>query len=211
MSKTKRPLAEALEIAAVVEADLKPHCLRFQIAGSVRRRKPFVSDIEAVAIPATQGAGLFGDIPESALYSYLHVHPERYRFIKGDHADGRYHQLWLPEWEMQLDLFLASADNWGITLVVRTGDALFCQALLTRWKYLHHIPADQPGSVGGRLVTAAGLEVPTPEEEDVFRLLQIRPVLPEERRDAYAVYRAADPAIGPHSTMTAYQTPERRI
>ena len=55
MSKTKRPLADAERIAAAIVADLAPFCARIQVAGSVRRRKEAVGDIELVAIPLSYG------------------------------------------------------------------------------------------------------------------------------------------------------------
>jgi hypothetical protein len=65
---------------------------------------------------------------------------------------------------VQLDLFLAQPDNWGLTLLVRTGSAAFSTALLARWKRRQGISRDQPGSVDGRLVIRDGRVVPTPEE-----------------------------------------------
>jgi hypothetical protein len=71
---------------------------------------------------------------------------------------------------LQLDLFLAQPDNWGLTLLVHTGSAAFSTALLARWKRRHGIGRDQPGSIDGRLVARDGRVVPTPEEETVFVL-----------------------------------------
>ena len=55
VSKTQRPLPDAERIAAAIVADLAPFCDRIQVAGSVRRRKEFVGDIELVAIPLSYG------------------------------------------------------------------------------------------------------------------------------------------------------------
>lgn len=52
-------LSEALKIAEAVLKELGPHCERIAIAGSVRRRKPEVKDIEIVAIPKPYETGLF--------------------------------------------------------------------------------------------------------------------------------------------------------
>ena len=57
-------LSKAVEIGKIVQEALKPHCDRIAIAGSVRRRKPFVHDIEFVVIPSTYQTGLFGDDKE---------------------------------------------------------------------------------------------------------------------------------------------------
>ena len=181
MSKTQRPLAEAERIAAAIVANLAPSCERIQVAGSVRRRKEVVGDIEVVAIPRYAPAGLFGDCMANLLWEHLHA-SDAYRFTKGDHAAGRYYQLTLPRHAgVQLDLFLAQPDNWGLTLLVRTGSAAFSTALLARWKRRQGIGRDQRGSVDGRLVTRDGRAVPTPEEETVFQVLGMQPVPPEQR------------------------------
>jgi DNA polymerase/3'-5' exonuclease PolX len=181
MSKTRRPLAEAERIAAALVADLEPHCTRIAIAGSVRRRKEQVGDIELVAIPRYEPAGLFGDRAANRLWEHLHAR-DAYRFTKGDNPDGRYYQLALPaQSDLQVDLFLAQPDNWGLTLLVRTGSAAFSTAMLARWKRAQGIGREQLGSVDGRLVTRDGRVVPTPDEETIFQLLGMRPVPPERR------------------------------
>ncbi len=181
MSKAQRPLAEAERVAAALVADLEPYCARIATAGSVRRRKVQVGDIELVAIPRYEPAGLFGDRAANRLWEHLHT-SDAYRFTKGDHPDGRYYQLALATYPgLQVDLFLAQEDNWGLTLLVRTGSAAFSTAMLARWKRVQGIGREQPGSVDGRLVTRDGRVVPTPEEETVFALLGMRPVPPERR------------------------------
>ncbi len=44
-------LDKALEIAEKTKELLAPYCERIEIAGSIRRKKPEVKDIELVAIP----------------------------------------------------------------------------------------------------------------------------------------------------------------
>ena len=134
-----------------------------------------------VAIPRYAPAGLFSDCTANLLWAHLHA-SDAYRFTKGDHANGRYYQLTLPrDAGVQLDLFLAQPDNWGLTLLVRTGSAAFSTGMLARWKRRQGLGRAQPGSVDGRLVTRDGRVVPTPEEETVFQLLGMQPVPPERR------------------------------
>src|SRR5204862_8066673 len=176
VSKTQRPLPDAERIAAAIVAGLAPSCARIQVAGSVRQRKEVVGDIELVASPRYAPAGLFGDCTANLLWEHLHA-SDAYRFTKGDHPAGRYYQLTLPmHTGLQLDLFLAQPDNWGLTLLVRAGSAAFSTALLARWKRRQGLGRDQPGSVDGRLVTRDGHVVPTPEEETVVQLLGMQPV-----------------------------------
>jgi DNA polymerase/3'-5' exonuclease PolX len=181
MSKLRRPLAEAEQIASAIMGDLAPSCQRVAVAGSVRRREAEVGDLEIVAVPALLPAGLFGDEQENALYAHLHARSGRYRFVKGDHPGGTYYQLLLRDEGMQLDLFTAQADNFGLILLIRTGSAAFSQAALTQWKRVQGIGPEQAGSRNGYLVTKEGGVVATPEEQDVFDAMKM-PFLAPERR-----------------------------
>ena len=53
--KTRIPLNEAHAIAAEIITVLAPHCRRIEIAGSIRRQRPEVGDIEIVGIPEPRG------------------------------------------------------------------------------------------------------------------------------------------------------------
>ena len=93
MSKTQRPLPDAERIAAAIVADLAPFCARIQVAGSVRRHKAVVGDIEIVAIPRYAPTGFFGDCTANLLGDCTanllceHLHAsDSYRVTKGDHA-----------------------------------------------------------------------------------------------------------------------------
>lgn len=181
MGKQAYPLADAERLAALVIADLTSVCDRIEIAGSIRRRQETVGDIELVAIPRYELAGLFGDMRQNALWAHLTASDE-YVFTKGDNPDGRYYQLALPDRpEMQVDLFLATPESWGWILLMRTGSAAFSTEILTRWKRLHGIPRDLQGSIDGRLVDHHGRPVATPDEETIFRMLHV-PFMPPERR-----------------------------
>lgn len=48
------PWENAMEIATALEEELAKGCAKTQIAGSLRRRKPFVNDIEILVIPKPQ-------------------------------------------------------------------------------------------------------------------------------------------------------------
>ena len=56
MTKTRVPLARAQVVAAEVVALLAPACERIEIAGSVRREKTDVGDIEIVCTPSVYHA-----------------------------------------------------------------------------------------------------------------------------------------------------------
>ena len=52
-------LQQAQQIAERIKSELAPHCDRIEIAGSIRRKKPEVKDIEIVCIPKPYETGLF--------------------------------------------------------------------------------------------------------------------------------------------------------
>jgi DNA polymerase/3'-5' exonuclease PolX len=119
---------EAYAQAIHVVAQLAPFCVRCEIAGSIRRRKPHPKDIEVVAHPSRLADGLFDD--------HQRVHPgfcaivNRWTRLKGE-PTGRYTQRRLPSGAV-LDLFMADADNYGSIVLIRTGDAAFSKDFMGR-------------------------------------------------------------------------------
>ena len=161
-------LSKALQIANAVKAQLDPHCHRCEIAGSIRRKKPEVKDIEIVAIPKPYSTGLFQDGLAEAV--------NQWQKVKGEMEYGvcRYTQRILPE-GIKLDLFFAEPGNWGLIFALRTGSADYSHKVLaTTWtsKGYH--------SVNGYL-THRGKVYEVREEIDLFKRLGIDYVEPEFR------------------------------
>ena len=156
---------EAKKIADEVRMALAPHCWRIEIAGSIRRKRPEVGDVEIVAIPKPYGTGLF----ESGIATVVN----RWEKVKGE-LPCKYTQRMLPQ-GIKLDLFFATARNWGMIMAVRTGSADFSHKVLARrWSALGY------SSSGGELYKD-GIAYPIYEEMDLFRFLGIEWVRPEER------------------------------
>lgn len=158
-------LAAAQAIAERVRAQLAPHCYRCEIAGSVRRRKPECGDIEIVAIPKPYDTGLFA----SGIALVVNQWPK----IKGE-LPCKYTQRVLPE-GINLDLFFAVPENWGLIYAIRTGSA----------DYSHNVLAagwvrNGYKSVDGML-TFQGVAIPVCEEIDLFRRAGVEWVEPERR------------------------------
>lgn len=150
-------LAQATEIANRAKAELAPHCHRIEIAGSVRRRKAEVGDIEIVAIPKAYDVGLF----ESGIATIVNQWPK----VRGE-LPCRYTQRMLPD-GIALDLFFATEKNWGTVLAVRTGSAVFSHRILaTGW-----VRRGYHGD--GGVLTRDGVEVEVREEADLFELIGI--------------------------------------
>jgi len=184
-------LEHAQQIAESLKAELEPYCERIEIAGSIRRKKPEVKDIEFVCIPkfAEVGTGqttLFGGeqtITENLLFGYL-TSASKYSIEKiGD----KYCQFNILEEriddhrrydKIQVDLFTATEQTWGYIFLIRTGPADFSKWVVTELKRRGFTPK------GGAIYDEDMYEttpVYTPTEKNVFELLQIHYLEPEDR------------------------------
>ena len=156
---------KALEIAEKTKAQLAPYCERIEIAGSIRRKKPDVGDIEIVAIPKPYAIGLF----ESGIVPVVN----QWEKIKGE-LPCKYTQRMLPE-GIKLDLFFADKENWANIFAIRTGSAEYShRRLAAEW-------VSQGYKSEGGYLYKNGEKIILPEEEDLFELLHIPYVEPEER------------------------------
>jgi DNA polymerase/3'-5' exonuclease PolX len=157
--------SKALDIAQAVVEQLRPHTERIEIAGSIRRKKPEVKDIEVVCIPNPYDTGLF----ENGLASVVN----RWQKVKGE-LPCKYTQRILPE-GIKLDLFFAVPENWGLIYAMRTGSAEYSSRVLGNgWvKSGYH-------SINGMLNNGTHI-IEVREEEDLFRLIGIPWVEPEKR------------------------------
>lgn len=156
---------EAILIAEKVKALLSPHCERIEIAGSIRRKKPEVKDIEIVAIPKPYETGLFEDGIATVV--------NQWEKVKGE-LPCKYTQRILPE-GIKLDLFFAERGNWGLIYAIRTGSAEYSHKVLaTAWVQRGY------KSENGYLMQN-GKVYETPEEKDLFTRIGVAYVEPEER------------------------------
>lgn len=177
----KIELSEASIIANKVRNHIAPAMDRIEVAGSIRRQKPIVGDIELVAIVADREKllKLVGDVGQTIKPSVPGVIPWTPK------PESRYIRVRLEE-GMNLDLFIANPDNWGGLFLMRTGSASgsdgnafngFVPGCFSRWKKL---------SGGGRMTEVMptmpdGTQLPVYEEQDFFDLLEMDFVPPVER------------------------------
>ena len=156
---------QALKIAEKVKAQLAPHCARIEIAGSIRRKKPEVKDIEIVAIPKHYDVGLF----ESGIATVV----KQWKKVKGE-LPCKYTQRILPE-GIKLDLFFADKENWGNIFAIRTGSADYSHNVLGySWVYEGYRGKDG-------YLHKDGKKIAVHEEEDLFKLIHVPFVKPELR------------------------------
>jgi DNA polymerase/3'-5' exonuclease PolX len=184
MAKAKIPLADAERHAADLVGLLESACERIAVAGSIRRRKPEVGDIEIVAIPS-MGFDLFGD-PSGSLLDPRLERLARDGVLEPIRGGNYYKQFAVPAAGCKLDLFLCNRDTWGMIFTVRTGSAQFSHRLVTPRGVM--TSDGQPGMLPPRMkvrdarIWEGDRALETPEEEDVFRVVGLGWIEPEGRR-----------------------------
>lgn len=184
-------LVDAAAAATDLIELLSPACERIEVAGSIRRFKDVVHDIELVAIPKYESTipapGLFesSEVQVNLLRQLvdaligqgrLSMHPddpkhgERYSKLV-DNASG-----------LQLDLFSVDRARWGVILLIRTGSAgysnWFVKAIRDKG---YHVAEGELHRGGLGCVKGGCVVVPTPEEADVFGATGIPYTFPQHR------------------------------
>lgn len=161
------PLAEAEHIAIGVMLQLEPHCEVISLAGSLRRQRPTIGDIEIVCVPKPYDA--------SPLFcSGIATVVSQWEKVKGE-LPCKYTQRILPE-GIKLDLFMVEAYGYGLQRAIRTGSADWCRTVLApAW-----VRADYH-SEGGLLRRVDGSVVPVRTEQELFHLIGLPWVAPRNR------------------------------
>jgi len=169
------PFSEAWAIAEDIVAQLAPHCSQIDIAGSLRRYRPTIGDIEIVCLPLPyESAPLFR--------SGFALVVEQFEKIKGE-LPCRYTQRILPS-GMKLDLFMPDPNGYGLQLAIRTGSAEWShERLATAW-----VRAGFKSESGllRRVLNTEGIQslgsvVPCRTERELFDRIGLTWVEPEDR------------------------------
>lgn len=123
---------QAKEIGLRILKTIEPYCIRCDIAGSLRREKPDVGDIEICALPQTVKVDLFGG-EEKRSPGFIHVVKNiKGSVIKGE-PTGRYMRIDLNE-GISLDLFMPESTDYFRQYVIRTGSADYsARVIATAW------------------------------------------------------------------------------
>lgn len=194
--KQKYPAARARLVAEKIVEWLKPACTRIEIAGSLRRGKPEVGDIEILYIsrPTT-----IPD-PEDMFKERKITVPAADIIIQAFLADGRITKrpkengtLTWGEWiklakatrsGIPVDFFATTETAWFNLLVCRTGSAdtnTRIAALAQKKGYRWSPSPDSPYAFAGIRPDRHGERVPVASERDVFEFVGLTYLEPHER------------------------------
>ncbi len=156
----KRALERAEKIAEAVIEKVSPYC-EIEVAGSVRRKRPWVKDIDFVLIPSDS----------------WRLHNEIMQLAQGK-AKASGAKLMRVMWgEVQLDFYFATRETWATILLIRTGSTENNIRLCSRAKELGwHLHAD-----GSGLFNEKGERIAGDSEISIYNALGLRWQRPEER------------------------------
>jgi DNA polymerase (family X) len=162
-------LAHAQKLADRIAEELRPYCSRMEIAGSIRRRRPEVGDIDLVCLASNPIALRDRILRNSALVQ-----------------DGGMNLIARLSNGVQLDIFLAQPSfkdlieqrpgNFGSLLLCRTGSVAHNVFLVEHAKKLGLKWNPYYG-----VFDARGQCLASETEEEIFKALRLEFVAPEKR------------------------------
>lgn len=174
-TKTKLPIIQAATLAQDIAMRLLPYCERLEIAGSIRRGKAEIGDIELIAIPKYSEVDLFGNLSDNHELDLLDW-SKFGRYVIGAH---KYKQIDLPE-GITLDLFIVTPPaQWGVQFMIRTGSAEFSHKMVTPRSQGGFMPSNYRVKDGA--IWSHNHIIETPEEIDVFNLYGMSYIEPKAR------------------------------
>lgn len=186
--KDRIPLAEAEALARRVVEILAPACERIEVAGSIRRRRKDVGDIEIVCIPkfAPGEPDMFGDptAPVNLQFQLMNrleaegVFRDRLSSV-GLRARGEKFQRMIFD-GFACDIFCVTPETWGVQFLLRTGPADFNKRFVLQRGLGGTILKLGQRIEDGRLIDR-GVALDTPEERDVFAAVGLPWINPEDR------------------------------
>lgn len=159
-------LFHGLVVAEAVMGILRPYCDRIEVAGSIRRKKPEVGDVEICCIPKP-----------AEILDFIQAANSLGEIVKGD-AGGKYlcTMFKTPTDMVQIDLFMLKPENWGWLFLIRTGSAEFSHSMAC--KLNDHGLTSRKGMVCSR---RSKKPIVVREETDLFKLVGMGYIEPENR------------------------------
>lgn len=120
--KANLPLSQALGIAKRFQKVIEPYCQKVTVAGSVRRMKPNVGDIELVCVPLESDSL---DKFFASGYPGMHINGHRLKRFK------------YPKSAVQIELYITTPTDYGRILAIRTGSSAYSHLqLAVQWNRL---------------------------------------------------------------------------
>lgn len=147
----------AQKVAGELVAELAPFCEKVEVAGSIRRRKSWVNDIDLVLIPKNQGL-LAQKLHDLGCLGGPKAQRARYKGVP-------------------VDIYIATPETWATLLLIRTGSTRHNVELASKAKARGwHLKANGEG-----LHDHQGSRIAGDTEQSIFQALGLPYKEPWER------------------------------
>lgn len=167
-------LEMAQELAEKIIATISHLCEKIEVAGSIRRKKAEVGDIDIVVIPKLFMWGRIPIVMRSELDAKPGIGgPELIRMYVPFATCCPYQDN--SERRVQVDFYAATAQTWGVILLIRTGSTDYNIRLCTHAKALGMMLSASRG------VLEKGTVIASKTEEEIFKALVLPYVAPGDR------------------------------
>jgi len=168
--ENEKILLEARMIAGLLVDEIKDLCVRIEVAGSIRRRRPVVHDIDIVLIPKP-------DCIDKIKGICLAHHP-LFGNMPAPKWGERLASFWYED-QIQVDLYFADTHTFPIVLFIRTGSKDHNIRIMNLCgKQEKYLAADGSGMFADRLKIK---QIRIDRESDIFTALGIEYLEPAER------------------------------
>jgi DNA polymerase (family X) len=171
-SAQKHPLTLMRKLAERVAGELSEYCDQIEIAGSIRRGRPFCGDVDIVALPKP---GKVDELKARCLRNATPVRDGDQEFVC-TLTNGIQLDVWLAA-QPAKDFFESKPTNFGSLLLCRTGSPAHNICLIERAKSLGLRWNPHWGVYGG---LSRG-PIASVTEEEIFAALKLEFVPPEKR------------------------------
>lgn len=181
-------LLDATQVAVEIVSKLTPYCDKVEVAGSIRRGRANVHDIDIVAVPNEDkllAGGFFG---RQHLISTM-AYPAEPR-TNGTKIATFLHKGRTIEEDIAVDIYWATPETWGTLLLIRTGskehNIKLCMLARDKGWKLH--------ASGEGLFDAYDRRIASSAEEGIFAALGLPFIPPGKREVRYpAAFRGTVP------------------
>ena len=179
-NKKRYPHVEARKVAYDIMVRLTPYSEKILIAGSIRREREDVGDIELLIVPKFRVAfDMFMeprdpvDTSDERLANLV-----KDGVLKRRGAWGHLNKFFTHVLSgIPVDIFVGTIENWGRDLMVRTGSADFNKRVMSRF----HALGKRGHAYGDFAVTHGLATYKAPDEEAMFALLEWDYIEPRRR------------------------------
>ena len=154
-------------LAQKIVAELAPACERIEIAGSLRRNRPQVHDIDIVSLPAGDGSAWLNALERMIARGSL----------KSIRRGSKVQSYIATKTGIQVDIYTADRKMWPTLFLIRTGSKEHNIRLAQRAREL----GLKLKASGDGIETESGDLLEIYSEEDVFRILKLPYLAPELR------------------------------